>query len=137
MRNFLDSLNARMATFMVGRYGTDDLNRFLVGAAIVCLMLSLFGWYFLNTIAFVLILLAFVRMFSRNHAQRQAENAKYLSISAKPRKWWKYTNDRWANRKTTAYIKCPACKKYFTLPKGKGTIRATCPHCHEQSTHHV
>ena len=137
MRNFFDSLNARMATFMVGRYGTDQLNSAIFGVSIVMLIISMFGAYFLNTIVFVLLVWAMFRTFSRNHAARQAENEKYLKISAKPRAWWELLNLRWVNRKTTAYVKCPNCKKVFSLPKGKGKIRATCPHCHEQSIHNV
>ena len=137
MRNFFDSLNARMATFMVGRYGTDQLNSMLTGISIVMIVISMFGVYFLNTIAFLLLIWAVFRTFSRNHPARQAENEKYLKISEKPRAWWELLNLRWTNRKTTVYVKCPNCKKVFSLPKGKGKIRATCPHCHEQSIHNV
>ena len=133
----MDRLRAWLVTSMVGRYGADQFNNFLIGASIVFIVLSMFGSPFFSTLSFVFLMLAVVRMFSRNHSARAVENEKYLSMSEKPREWWRKVNVRWANRKTTAYVKCPSCGKTFTLPKGKGKIRATCPYCHEASVHNV
>lgn len=137
MGSFFDSLRAKMATFMFGRYGADQLGRALMYTAIICIVISCFGLTVFNTIAFVVLIYATFRMFSRNHTARASENDWYLRVSEKPRSWWNMLNLRWSNRKTTVYIKCPHCHKTFTLPKGKGKIRATCPHCHEQSVHNV
>ena len=41
MGNFLNNLRCRMARFMYGRYGLDQLGRFLSGALLVCLVASL------------------------------------------------------------------------------------------------
>ncbi len=137
MRNFLDNLYVNFSTFMVGRYGFDEFNRALTFASLFFLVLSMFGLGFLSYVAFALIAYATFRSLSRNIDARMNENVKYLSFSKKPRAWWAQLNDRWIHRKTTAYITCPYCKKTFTVPKGKGKIRATCPHCHEQSVHKV
>ena len=116
----MDRLRAWLVTSMVGRYGADQFNYFLIGASIVFIVLSMFGFPFFSTLSFVFLMLAVVRMFSRNHSARAAENEKYLSMSETPRD-----------------VKCPSCGKTFTLPKGKGKIRATCPYCHEASVHNV
>ncbi len=137
MRTFLDKLYVNFSTFMVGRYGFDELNRALVIGSLFFLVLSMFGLDFLSYVAFALIVVATARSLSRNIDKRMEENVKYLQFSQKPRELWNQLDQRWINRKTTAYIKCPSCKKTFTVPKGKGTIRATCPYCHEQSQHKV
>ena len=36
------------------------------------------------------------------------------------------------DEKTHAYYKCPECKKELRVPRGKGKIRITCPHCGHQ-----
>ena len=58
---------------MQGRYGTDQFSRFLLGAAVVCLVLSLFIhsgiWSFL---ILLLIVYCYFRMFSRNIQKRYA-----------------------------------------------------------------
>lgn len=35
----------------------------------------------------------------------------------------------WKERKTTAFLKCPACGQVLAVPKGKGKIRVRCPKC--------
>ena len=36
----------------------------------------------------------------------------------------------WSERKTSKFLKCPACGQILSVPKGKGKIRVTCPKCH-------
>ena len=137
MRSFFDNLSVSLSTFMVGRYGFDDLSRGLIIGSMFLFVLSMFGLDILSPIALIMLAAAMLRTFSRNIDRRMAENVSYLEFSKKPRAWWDNLNDRWINRKTKAYIKCPHCKKTFSVPKGKGSVRVTCPYCHEQSVHKV
>ena len=74
----------RMQNFMQGRYGTDDLGRFTLYLALIFCIISLFTKNgLLNTLAIVLIIISYVRMFSRKIYKRQAENQKYLELKYK------------------------------------------------------
>ena len=74
-------LKERMQQFMIGRYGTDDFNRFLLIISFVLLILSLFGGRnMLYTLALALLIYCYFRMFSRNTYKRAAENEKYCEL---------------------------------------------------------
>ena len=75
-------MRQRIARFMIGRNGQDQLNIFLM---VLCLVLIVLGGIirggigsFLNGVALALLILSWVRMLSKNLARRQAENARYL-----------------------------------------------------------
>lgn len=113
----------------------DELGEFLLSAAIACMVASFSHvrlFWFLST---ALLLWELFRMYSRNYPARARENSAFLRKTEKQRAWFSLLDKRWTNRHTTRYIKCPRCRKVFSLPKGKGKIRATCPHCHKQSIH--
>ena len=137
MNNFFNRLNGSLAGFMQGRYGFDDLGKFTFIVAIVFIVLGIFVANLFNYLAVIVLALGIFRSYSRNISARAAENQKFLEISKKPRAFLKLNKGRVENRKTTAYIKCPTCGQTFTVPKGKGKIRAVCPHCHESSLHNV
>ena len=66
----------------------------------------------------------------RNIQARYAENEKFM-------RWWRPVSNRirgaqgrFADRKTHCYFKCPECGQRLRVPKGKGKIMITCPHCH-------
>ena len=122
MRNFLQRL-------MYGRYGSDQLNLFLLGAYLVFYLLGMVtGVQLLNTIGLFFILLGFLRMFSRKIDRRRAENAKFLQMSAPVNKWFKLRRTMHRD-KDHAYFKCPNCKQTLRVPKGKGKITITCRSC--------
>ena len=137
MNNFLNRFQGSVMGFMQGRYGIDKLGLFTLAVAIVCMVLGSFVAGFFNIVALVVLIIGIVRCYSRNIAARTAENERFLELTEKPRALFRMNKGRIENRKTTAYIKCPSCKKTFTVPKGKGKIRAVCPHCHESSIHTV
>ena len=122
-----------MAGFYTGRNGSDQLSVFLVAAALIlavaasvidseeirivvsAVALALAGW-------------AFFRMLSRNIGKRRAENDTFLSlIGQSPEK-----KARRAERKTHRFFRCPECKEMCRVPRGRGKIRITCPHCGKQ-----
>ena len=71
-------MRARLAKFMMGRNGADALNRMLSIVVLVLLVVGLFvrgrGAAALSSIAIVLLIYIYFRMFSRNIYQRQKEN---------------------------------------------------------------
>lgn len=122
MRNFLQRL-------MYGRYGSDQLNLFLLGLYLVFYLLgAVTGVHFLSTVGLFFIVLGFLRMFSRKIDRRRAENAKFLQMVAPINKWYKMRRTMHRD-KDHAYFKCPNCGQYLRVPKGKGKITVTCRSC--------
>lgn len=113
--------------FMSGRYGNDQLNKFIFALIVVCFILSLFGVSVVSKISLALIIIYIYRAFSRNYNQRYHENQIYLKHSEKIR--WKYQNLKKsiAYRKTHKIFKCSNCHKKLSVPKGKGKIEVSCP----------
>ena len=126
-------MREKLIRFMQGRYGTDQFSRFLLGVAVVCLVLSLFIhsgiWSFL---ILLLIVYCYFRMFSRNHAARYAENQRYLNATARFRYWLDQQKKLANERKYHRIYVCPKCKQKIRIPKGKGKIMVRCPKCHHE-----
>lgn len=118
--------------FMYGRNGVDALSWALVVLEVVLSLLSSFihvrgvsqALYFVSTALMFVVLL---RIFSRDLARRQAENAKFLT-------WWtpKANAMRGAKArradKAHKYVRC-SCGAYCRVPKGVGKVELTCPKC--------
>lgn len=116
--------------FMYGRYGTDQLNVFLILAYVVVnllFMLSHFSLlYWLSTAA---IFFALFRTLSRDLPRRRAENAKFMKLAGPVIQWFRL--QRTIRRdKEHRYFKCPNCGQQLRVPRGKGKITVTCRGCH-------
>lgn len=120
-----------LARMMQGRYGIDPLYRALIGLYLALLVLNLFFrqpllFYGAGTIA----LLAFFRVFSKNHARRAAENQAWLRLSSRWRKQGLLFINRIRYYRTHRYRACPSCRTMLKLQKKTGTMTVTCPKCH-------
>ena len=116
--------------FMIGRYGQDQLNRFISVAALVVMILSLFiGRSVLYPLAVALLILCFFRMFSKNIVSRRRENQYYLLLHSKVTRRAAGRMDRYKQRKTYNFYRCPSCQTQLRVPKGRGRISITCPKC--------
>ena len=81
-----NNLRYKMARFMQGRYGMDALNQFLSRIFLVLVILNLFlRFRFLDTLIWILIIVLYWRMFSRNIAKRYQENQKFLALRERMR----------------------------------------------------
>ena len=77
-------MKEKFRQFMIGRYGTDALSKFMLITAIVFWVLNMiFDSRVLYSWAVVLLVLAYFRMFSKNIQKRYNENLKYLEIKNK------------------------------------------------------
>ena len=115
--------------FMQGRYGGDQLSRFLMILTVACMVLSLFGADFFHIIGFALLIYSYFRIFSRNRYKRQAENAVYLKYEYKVRQFFATWKRDMAQRKTHHIYRCPSCRQKIRVPRGKGKIEIRCPKC--------
>lgn len=127
----------KMAQWMMGRYGIDQLTQALMIAGCAVVLVNFFAHSgVLSTIALLLMGWGLFRCYSRNIAARAKELAKYQELMVKPKVWWRLTNKKWVNRKTTLYFKCKGCGSVLNVPKGKGKLRVTCPKCGTQVEKH-
>lgn len=140
----------RLFQFMQGRYGMDQLGKFLLIASMIVILLSNFRHLRILYLPGILMLAyAYFRVMSRNHFKRQQENQKYLGL-----------RQRFSRRKSAAqngfqggfgrasrqhtdwsraggtnenlqynFYRCRSCGQTVRVPKGKGTLKITCPSC--------
>lgn len=127
------SMRQWFSNFMNGRYGADQLSRFMLGVCLVCMALNIFtDVHGLYTVALILLGICYFRMLSRNHVQRSAENQKYLDMTWKLRAKFDKTKRRIVQSKDFHIYKCPSCGQKIRIPRGKGKIRITCPKCRHE-----
>ena len=117
--------------FMQGRYGADQLSRFLMILTVVCMVLSLFGPDFFYIVGLALLIYAYFRIFSKNIYKRRVENTAYLKYEYKVRQAFATWKRDMQQRKTHHIYKCPSCKQKIRVPRGKGKIEIRCPKCNQ------
>lgn len=114
---------------MYGRYGSDQLNIFLLAVYLILYFVSwITGLGFLSYLGFIAIIVALFRILSRNLDRRRAENAKFLKLIAPVSQWIKLRRTMHRD-KDHCYFKCPNCGQHLRVPKGKGKITVTCRAC--------
>lgn len=123
-------MREKLRRFMQGRYGADQLSRFLTLIGLVLIILNLFVHSNVITyLVMALLVYCYYRMFSRDYNRRYAENQKFLTWQNKV----KYKVNNWkrnlTDRKTHHIYKCPSCGQKIRVPRGKGKIIVTCPKC--------
>jgi len=116
--------------FMAGRYGTDQLSRFLSYAALALIIINFIVkssilWYG----AVILLVIQYYRTFSRQIEKRRRENAWYLRKTYAITNGFKNWRERQRQRRDYVFFRCPACKSMLRVPRGKGKIRVTCRKC--------
>ncbi len=134
MKPNLDNLGWNLVQFMQGRNGMDTCARWSLGAGLILTVLDfILGGGLLSTLGLVALLYSMFRCYSKNIAKRALENAKFEHAMKGPRQKWEDFNRKWVNRNTTKYFKCKQCGQSLSVPKGKGTLRITCPKCKTQA----
>lgn len=122
--------------FMQGRYGVDQFSKFTMGAALVCIILSMFFrkagvmGALLDTVGMAALVYTYFRMLSKNISRRYEENKKYLMFSSKWRMRLNKEINLMKQRKEYHIYSCPGCGQKIRMPRGKGKIEISCPKCH-------
>lgn len=139
MKNFFQNLSYKFQRFMTGRYGIDRLWTVLLVCYFVFIIIanilyrfSKVSYYAVFILATALLIFALFRVFSKNIEARRNENNAWLSFAGKIKQKNMFAKNRWKQRKTHKFVKCRQCKKTLRLPKHKGKIKVTCPHCSNQ-----
>ena len=126
MRDWKD----RFRRFMVGRYGTDELNRFLLTAVLVMILGNVFAR---NRLVFwleaICLILCYFRMFSRNTGRRFQENQVYLRWRFYVGEWFRNLQFRIQEGRRYKIFKCPGCGQKIRIPRGHGKIQIRCRKC--------
>ena len=115
---------------MSGRYGVDQLSNAMVITSIVLILSSnRLQSSLINALGFLVLLLSYFRVFSRNIYKRYSENQKFLRYWNPVKGKLMSIKKRIKQSKTHKFFKCPSCNQKIRIPKGKGKIRITCPEC--------
>jgi len=117
--------------FMYGRYGFDELYKFLFRLYIILLLINLFvKSYILTILEFLVLFILFYRILSKKIYKRSNENQIYLKLKKKILKPFRNIR-RNIKDKEYVYKKCKHCKKLLKLPVPykKGIKEVKCPKC--------
>ncbi len=123
---FLFRMREGFSRFMIGRYGTDSLNQFLTVCWLVLAALNLvFHSLVLYLLELFLCFAIFFRMFSKNIVKRRKEANDWYRFCTQCR----YAVNRFRNRKTTRFFRCPHCSAPLRMPRKIGKFRIRCRKC--------
>ncbi len=122
----------KLIEFMKGRYGVDNLSKFILNIYLVILITNLFiKNIYLTLIEILLLLIIIFRTLSKNIYKRVKENRQFLEIRGKIIEPFRKIKKKLFTKKTNIYKKCPKCKQKIKLPlpKKRGIKHTTCPTC--------
>ena len=132
----MGKLKNKLYRFMYGRYGMDKLGNCMMIAYVVLLLVYTVLTFFITQVWFDLIvwlvsialfITVFYRMLSRNISKRRKENERFCGF-------FTLGKNKFKDRKTHVYRKCPQCKAVLRLPRAKGKHTVVCPRCKHRFT---
>ena len=122
----------RLQQFMYGRYGVDDLTKFILKIYLVIIVCNIFiKSFILMIIELLLLVISIFRTLSKNIYGRNAENMKFRDIKKSIIKPFDNIKD-----KDKVYRRCHKCHTMLKLPvpKKRGIKHSTCPKCKKRNT---
>jgi hypothetical protein len=128
----LNKLKYSLYRFMNGRYGSDQLN---IALLILSISVSLIGGILFNRSIYVSLVvygisfLILYRGFSKKIYKRQQENLKFMRLIQPIKSKYKLIKLN-LTQKQYKHVQCPRCHRTLRVPRGRGKIEITCPHCH-------
>ena len=123
----------KLVRFMMGRYGTDQLNSFILVAVMIVILINVFVNSFVLTLVYLLLWgWSLFRSMSRNIYKRRLENETFLKLFKPVKNQFNLMKNKHRDRNTHVYRKCPKCKAVLRLPKKKGEHTVRCPKCGER-----
>lgn len=131
----MNNLRYKLASFMQGRNGVDQLTALTVMLYAVIAIVRAFlrrhivAYYIVTAVMTALIVYAIFRVLSRNTSKRHIENEKFLQFWFIIRPKFILFKDRIKDIKTKRYRTCPGCKNVLRLPYSRGKHTVRCPRC--------
>ena len=130
-------MNSKLYKFMIGRYGIDELYRFLFIIYFILVIIDFFiDFYPLTIVTFLLLIFILYRVLSKNIRKRQKENQVYLKVRNNIRIYFYDLKKKYNNRKNNIYKRCPKCRTMLrlNLPDKRGINHVVCPKCKKRIT---
>ncbi len=140
-----NKIRQKLARFLYGRYGADNLYNALFVTELILLfastILNILGKVepicaiisiALYLLSFVLIIWAVFRFFSRNISARRRENEAWLRFKGKFRRRPKYKPTLPSDTADHIFRACPHCRSTLRLPRKAGKHEVVCPRCGER-----
>lgn len=129
----MERFKERLARFMAGRYGVDQLYNALLVVAFIGIIVNVFiQSSILNILILALFIGAIFRSMSRDIIQRSRENQKFMRLWTPVKSEGLLTRRRIKEVKTRRFRRCPYCRTVLRLPRKTGRNSVTCPACHNK-----
>lgn len=120
----------KFINFMRGRYGMDELYKFLLYLYLGLFIINLFiDSEIISILELIIISVMFYRYFSKDVYKRRKENINFLEFKKRIIEIFKGTS------KDYIYKKCHKCKKTLRLPvpSQRGIKTVVCPVCKKKN----
>ncbi|MGH4140617.1 BRcat domain-containing protein [Clostridium sp.] len=129
----MGNLKNKLAQFMYGRYGTDQLYIALIGAYFILIVANTFiGSSIISILMFAVLIWTIFRTLSRNIYKRRMENEKFMKIWKPVKSKGTFQIRKIKEIKTHRFRKCPHCKKVLRLKRVRGKHTVKCPSCNKE-----
>lgn len=136
LKKYITMFRADMKEAMSRRCGLDELNNFIMLVGFIFVLIALFtGSWICILIATILIILCYIRVFSKKLEKRKKENQFYMRYMGGAVSYVSYCKLCVKMRFKTMqdseyyYFVCSSCYQIVRLPKGKNKISVRCPKC--------
>src|SRR5450756_1006354 len=129
----MDKLREKIANFMYGRYGIDQLYYALVAVSFILILINTaVQSQIINIFMYIILLLMLFRTFSKDLYKRRRENALFLNFWNPIKVKFSMSMRRIRELKTHRYRTCPNCKKVLRLTRRTGMHTVKCPSCQNE-----
>ena len=130
----MNRLKEKLRTFMIGRYGADQLGRDFSWLVLALCLAKLivhrgFGAMVLDTFILAGLAVLYFRICSREIGKRSMENQAYLRYRFRAEEWFKRMKFRFQEGRRYHIYKCPGCGQKVRIPRGHGKVSIHCPKC--------
>lgn len=128
----MQNLKEKFQRFMIGRYGADQLGRFLSIVIVILAAVSFFirsYWFgsLIRSVLIILLAILYFRIFSRNITRRSQENNAYIRLHfqvSERLKGWRFHLEE---RRRYKIFSCPGCNRRYVFPEIMGRSASAVP----------
>lgn len=129
----MNQFRYKLMQFMAGRNGVDPLGYATMALYFVVFMANSFiNTIYLTAFGFLIVLIAFYRMLSKDIVRRRKENEVFLRLFNPVKAFVIRQARRVKDMRTHRYRTCPHCKVTLRLPIKRGKNTVVCPRCKQR-----